>query len=319
MKGSFKETESLGTLFGAIADVLEQREEMLLERIALLEEKIGQLEEKIARLEENALYFEDAEDEVAEYGEESCDEAVQEELSAGNEEYAQEEDDEYPDKVVEDAECPAEEEAAVEQHEEEEAAEGYKEGADDAAAEEYLAEDEDMAEEMEAHAVEEVVAAEEPVQEVELPEDELPEMELEFEFELDDEDFEETEVEEQHFEEVAEDGTGEGDDDVRFDDKEVLVLDKVRPDWYDWEVDIPGHYIDDIREGIGLNDKILFMRELFGGSVEVFNEAIDDLNGMRNLVETVEYLRERFPEWDEESDEVYRFYMTVRRRFNKQK
>jgi hypothetical protein len=40
---------------------------------------------------------------------------------------------------------------------------------------------------------------------------------------------------------------------------------------------------------------------------------------MHNLVETVEYLRERFPHWDEESDEVYRFYMTVRRRFNKQK
>ena len=159
------------------------------------------------------------------------------------------------------------------------------------AAEEYLEEDVEVAEVLGGHAEEELVEPEETEHE-----EELPEVELEFEFELDDEAFEDTQVEEP-----------------------VLVLDKVRPDWYDWEVDIPGHYIDDIREGIGLNDKILFMRELFGDSVEVFNETIDALNGMCNLVETVEYLRERFPQWDEESDEVYRFYMTVRRRFNKQK
>ena len=240
MKGSFKETESLGTLFGAIADVLEQREEMLLERIALLEEKIGQLEERIAQLE-----------------------------------------NEYPDEDI-----PAEEISAEEMD-----TEKYMAEEEEIAAEEYLEEDVEVAEVLGGHAEEELVEPEETEHE-----EELPEVELEFEFELDDEAFEDTQVEEP-----------------------VLVLDKVRPDWYDWEVDIPGHYIDDIREGIGLNDKILFMRELFGDSVEVFNETIDALNGMCNLVETVEYLRERFPQWDEESDEVYRFYMTVRRRFNKQK
>ena len=162
--------------------------------------------------------------------------------------------------------------------------------------------------------VEEPVVGEEGLEEFESQEEEaaveeeLPEIEVELEFDFDEED-----------EVVVEEMEDEVGDCREEDDGSVLVLDKVRPDWYDWEVDIPGHYIDDIREGIGLNDKILFMNELFGGSAEVFNETMDDLNCKKNLVETVEYLRERFPEWDEESDEVYRFYMTVRRRFNKQK
>lgn len=105
-----------------------------------------------------------------------------------------------------------------------------------------------------------------------------------------------------------------------FEDQEPLpVVDKARPDWYDWEVDIPGPYIEDIRDGIGLNDRILFLNELFYGDEEEFARAVSVLNGMERLVDAVGYIRERFPNWDEESDEVYRFYMTVRRRFNKQK
>ena len=95
-------------------------------------------------------------------------------------------------------------------------------------------------------------------------------------------------------------------------------MDKARPDWYDWEVDIPGPYIEDIRDGIGLNDRILFLNELFYGDEERFAAALSALNGMEKLVDAVEYMRKRYPQWDEESDEVYRFYMTVRRRFNKQ-
>ena len=102
-------------------------------------------------------------------------------------------------------------------------------------------------------------------------------------------------------------------------EERILVVDKARPEWYDWEVDIPGAYIDDIWEGIGLNDRMLFLRELFGGDEDGFREAVERLNGMERLVQATEYIRERYPQWNEESDEVYRFYMTVRRRFNKQK
>lgn len=99
----------------------------------------------------------------------------------------------------------------------------------------------------------------------------------------------------------------------------VLVVDKARPEWYDWEVDIPGAFIDDIWDGIGLNDRMLFLRELFDGNEDGFRETVAALNNMERLAQVTEFIRERYPQWDEESDEVYRFYMTVRRRFNKQK
>jgi hypothetical protein len=63
----------------------------------------------------------------------------------------------------------------------------------------------------------------------------------------------------------------------------------------------------------------LFLKELFGGDEIDFSDTLDALNEMTQLVEATEYIRGRYPHWDEESDEVYRFYMTVRRRFNKQR
>ena len=124
-----------------------------------------------------------------------------------------------------------------------------------------------------------------------------PEIEIEFEF--DDED--------EYVDEEVAGGTRE----------EILLMDKAKPEWYDWEVDIPGPHIDDIWDGIGLNDRLLFLRELFYGNEEDFRDVVARLNTMERLVQATELIRERYPQWNEESDEVYRFYMTVRRRFNK--
>lgn len=178
-----------------------------------------------------------------------------------------------------------------------EVAESFEESAEVSAVEE-----EESAEEMMEEVVDEVMY-DEPEAAVE----EQPEIEIEFEFE---EEPEVLEPEDQDFE-VLEPAPEPG-------DRPVLVVDKARPDWYDWEVDIPGPYIEDIRDGIGLNDRILFLNELFYGDEERFAAALSALNGMEKLVDAVEYMRKRYPQWDEESDEVYRFYMTVRRRFNKQ-
>lgn len=124
-----------------------------------------------------------------------------------------------------------------------------------------------------------------------------PEIEIEFEF--DDED--------EYVDEEVAGGAKE----------EILLMDKAKPEWYDWEVDIPGPHIDDIWDGIGLNDRLLFLRELFYGNEEDFRDVVARLNTMERLVQATELIRERYPQWNEESDEVYRFYMTVRRRFNK--
>ena len=156
------------------------------------------------------------------------------------------------------------------------------------------------------------------------------EIEIEFEFEDPGEDsVEDMVVEEAVAEEVVEEELPDEEDmegiEVMEVDEEVdmeeriSVMDKAKPDWFDWEVDIPGPYIEDIWDGIGLNDRMLFLNDLFGGDEDDFNEAVSCLNEVESLVGAMEYIRDKYPHWNEESDEVYRFYMTVRRRFNKQK
>lgn len=82
-----------------------------------------------------------------------------------------------------------------------------------------------------------------------------------------------------------------------------------------WMSDKPGPYIEDIRDAITFNDRLLYINELFDGNVAVYEEIVNRINGLSSMVEVVAYLREEFPHWDEYSDTVYRLYMTVRRRF----
>ena len=105
-------------------------------------------------------------------------------------------------------------------------------------------------------------------------------------------------------------------------DTPEIVNDAARADWYDWEVDYPASHIDNIYDGIGINDRYEFVRELFNvnGNLHeaelLFKRTIDDLNRLDSFKEALVYTRARFPQWDELSDEVYRFYMTVRRKFS---
>ena len=103
-----------------------------------------------------------------------------------------------------------------------------------------------------------------------------------------------------------------------------IVNEAAKPDWYDWEVDYPADYVDDVYKAISFNDRFEFIKELFnlsgdlGEAEYLFKDTLDDINEMENFKQVVAYIRHRFPNWDEQSDEVYRFYMAVRRRFNKQ-
>ena len=244
MQSDMKENDMLEQMFSAVAQLLGQREEALLERVAALEKRVEELEQKL-----------------------------QEAVQAGVPVAA---------AVVEEVESVVEEVFEDAAEEEEDAVE---------------VEDDEV---IEDDAIDGAVIVEDIAVEEELSSE--PEMEIELEFY----DEEEGEVAVEDVESGDEEGS-------------VLVVDKARPDWYDWEVDIPGSYIEDIWDGIGLNDRLLFLKELFRGDEIDFSETLDALNEMSTLVEAVEYIRGRYSFWDEESDEVYRFYMTVRRRFNKQK
>ena len=82
-----------------------------------------------------------------------------------------------------------------------------------------------------------------------------------------------------------------------------------------WILDKPGPFIDDIREAISLNDRLVYINDLFGQEVALYENMIARINKMSSLAEVLDYVRSMFPDWDEGSDSVYRFYMTVRRRF----
>ena len=107
------------------------------------------------------------------------------------------------------------------------------------------------------------------------------------------------------------------------DEQKRIVNEAAKPDWYDWEVDYPAEYVDDVYKGISFNDRYEFIKELFNvtGSLDdaemAFKETLDTINSLEHFKQVVTYIRERFPQWDEQSDEVYRFYMAVRRKFNK--
>lgn len=170
--------------------------------------------------------------------------------------------------------------------------------------------EEDAAEEKNDEVVEEVIA-EEPL-EVTEDIDDLPE-----------------DQPEDQFEEAPEDQTEESpeDDDLPgvFDEqptqeirtsparKSVAVIDAMTGR-QSWRTDMPGTSVNDIRSAIALNDRLLFINYLFNEDPMAFQEAVVKINSMTNLDQVIEFVESSYPEWDLESEVVYRFMMAVRRR-----
>ncbi len=81
-----------------------------------------------------------------------------------------------------------------------------------------------------------------------------------------------------------------------------------------WRKDMPGSQVRDIRSAISLNDRIIFINYLFKEDPMAFQESLTKINQMESLDQVVEYLCADFPEWDLNSEVVYRFMMAVRRK-----
>ena len=81
-----------------------------------------------------------------------------------------------------------------------------------------------------------------------------------------------------------------------------------------WRTDMPGTAVKDIRSAISLNDRILFINNLFGQDPMAFQDALTRINQMATLDEVVEFVTSEKPLWNLESDTVYRFMMAVRRK-----
>ncbi|GET20045.1 hypothetical protein [Prolixibacter denitrificans] len=68
-----------------------------------------------------------------------------------------------------------------------------------------------------------------------------------------------------------------------------------------------------IREGISLNDRFLFVRELFGNNSDKFNEAVDKLDRAENIQEAVHFLKSNY-KWSK-TETSQKFLSLVKRRF----
>lgn len=81
-----------------------------------------------------------------------------------------------------------------------------------------------------------------------------------------------------------------------------------------WRKDMPGSQVRDIRSAISLNDRIIFINYLYKEDPMAFQESLTKINQMESLDQVVEYVCTDFPEWDLNSEVVYRFMMAVRRK-----
>jgi hypothetical protein len=71
--------------------------------------------------------------------------------------------------------------------------------------------------------------------------------------------------------------------------------------------------ISNIQNAIGLNDKFLFINELFDGDADKYNATIETLNNATNFNEAYNFLVENF-QWDMDSELVQKILDLIRRK-----
>ena len=83
-----------------------------------------------------------------------------------------------------------------------------------------------------------------------------------------------------------------------------------------WRTDRAGSPVKNVISAISLNDRVLLINILFKEDPLLFQDTIAAFNSMSGFEEAVTYVKQHFPEWDLNSDPVYRLMMAVRRKFS---
>jgi hypothetical protein len=95
--------------------------------------------------------------------------------------------------------------------------------------------------------------------------------------------------------------------------------DKLRSDVVDLKSTLNDSPVRDLRKAIGLNDRYLFINQLFRGDEVMYERSLKTINGFRILPEA-EYWMERELKvklgWDENRETTRHFYQLVKRRFS---
>lgn len=96
---------------------------------------------------------------------------------------------------------------------------------------------------------------------------------------------------------------------------ETAVMD-VMAEKQAWRTDRPGSQVKNVISAISLNDRVLLINVLFREDPILFQNTISAFNGMSSLDEAITYIQANFPEWDMNSEPVYRLMMAVRRKLS---
>ncbi|MDR1170062.1 MAG: hypothetical protein LBK97_04415 [Prevotellaceae bacterium] len=72
--------------------------------------------------------------------------------------------------------------------------------------------------------------------------------------------------------------------------------------------------VSSLPKAIGINDRFRFIKELFGGDSDLYNETIKMLDTTGSLVSAISYIESNFS-WDKNSDSVKQLISLIRRRY----
>ena len=76
--------------------------------------------------------------------------------------------------------------------------------------------------------------------------------------------------------------------------------------------------IANIKSYIGVNQRFMFIRELFGNNAEAYNQALEELEQQNTYIEAFNYLRSQYAQpnrWKMDSEEVVEFLEIIAKRF----
>ncbi|MBI4646760.1 MAG: hypothetical protein HY738_09265 [Bacteroidia bacterium] len=76
--------------------------------------------------------------------------------------------------------------------------------------------------------------------------------------------------------------------------------------------------ISNLHSSISLNDKIMFIKELFEGNTDKYNNTLNDINKSAGLDDSMQYIHNNF-NWDDKNETVIKFIELIYRRFLKSK
>ena len=75
---------------------------------------------------------------------------------------------------------------------------------------------------------------------------------------------------------------------------------------------------NDLMKAIDVNDKFLFIRELFNGNGSLFTEVVNTINEFPKITEAIEYFEEMKTKyrWKEESEAYKRMYALILKKYS---